>query len=51
MLEVIQRFGKHCNCHLQGEYVLVGRFWKPCMWKAVGGKWDMMDLIGRAGEW
>jgi hypothetical protein len=21
MLKVIQRFGKHCSCHLQGEYV------------------------------
>jgi hypothetical protein len=29
MLKVIQRFRKHCSCHLQGECVLVGCFWKP----------------------
>jgi hypothetical protein len=26
MLRIIQRFGKHYSCHLQGEYVRVGRF-------------------------
>jgi hypothetical protein len=25
MLSIIQRFGKHCNCRLQGECVVVGR--------------------------
>jgi hypothetical protein len=25
MLSIIQRFGKYCNCHLQGECVVVGR--------------------------
>jgi hypothetical protein len=25
MLTIIQRFGKHCSCHLQGECVMVGR--------------------------
>jgi hypothetical protein len=29
ILRIIQRFGKHCSCHLQGEYVMVGCFWKP----------------------
>jgi hypothetical protein len=29
ILKTIQRFGKYCNCHLQGEYVVVWRFWKP----------------------
>jgi hypothetical protein len=29
MLKIIQRFGKHCSCHHQGEYVVDGRFWKP----------------------
>jgi hypothetical protein len=24
MLKIIQRFDKHCSCHLQGEYVMVG---------------------------
>jgi hypothetical protein len=23
MLKVIQRFGKHCSCHLQGEYIYI----------------------------
>jgi hypothetical protein len=22
MLKVIQHFGKHCTCHLQGEHIL-----------------------------
>jgi hypothetical protein len=26
MLRIIQRLGKHCSCHLQGERVMVGRF-------------------------
>jgi hypothetical protein len=26
MLKVIQPSGKHCSCHLQGLYILVGRF-------------------------
>jgi hypothetical protein len=29
MLEVVQRFGKYFSYHLQGEFVLVGSFWKP----------------------
>jgi hypothetical protein len=29
MLKIIQRFGRHCSCHLQGEYVMVGRFGIP----------------------
>jgi hypothetical protein len=29
IVKVTQRFDKHCNCHLQDEYVLVGNFWKP----------------------
>jgi hypothetical protein len=28
-LRIIQHFGKHCSCHLQGECVVVERFWKP----------------------
>jgi hypothetical protein len=32
---IIQRIGKHCNCHLQGERVLVGRFWKPYMGRLI----------------
>jgi hypothetical protein len=34
ILRIIQRFGKHCSSHLQGEYVLVGRFWKPYIGQA-----------------
>jgi hypothetical protein len=48
MLRIIQCFGKHHSCHLQGEYVKVGCFWKPYIGQAVGGKLDMMVLIGRA---
>jgi hypothetical protein len=37
------RFGKNCSCHLQGEYVLVGNFWKPYIGQEVGGEWDLMN--------
>jgi hypothetical protein len=46
MLKIIQRFGKHCSCYLQGEYVIVGRFWKPYIGQAVGGEMYLMVLIG-----
>jgi hypothetical protein len=26
-LKIFQRFGKHCNCHLQGECLLDGEWW------------------------
>jgi hypothetical protein len=29
MLRIVQRFSKHCSCHLQGECVVVGHVWKP----------------------
>jgi hypothetical protein len=29
MLKGIQRFGKHCSCHLQGGCVMVRHLWKP----------------------
>jgi hypothetical protein len=50
MLRVIQRFGKHCTCHLQGEYIVAGRFWKSYIEQAVGGGLDLMMLIGGAEE-
>jgi hypothetical protein len=50
MLKIIQRFDKHCSCHLQGEYVGWAFFWKPYIGQAVGGKWDMTDLTGEVGE-
>jgi hypothetical protein len=50
MLKIIQRFGKHCNYHLQGKYVMVGRFWKLYIGQAVDGELDFMVLIGRAEE-
>jgi hypothetical protein len=28
MLKVNQRFDKHFSCHLQGEYLMVRRFWQ-----------------------
>jgi hypothetical protein len=46
MLRIIRRFGTHCSCHLQGECVLVGRFWKPYMGQAESGELDLMALIG-----
>jgi hypothetical protein len=42
------RFGKHYSCHLQGECVLVGSFSKPHTEQAVGGEWDVMNMIGGA---
>jgi hypothetical protein len=48
MLRIIQRFGKHCSCYLQGEYVMIGRFLKPYMGQAVGDELGLMVLIGGA---
>jgi hypothetical protein len=45
MLKVIQRFSKHRSCHLLGEYVLVGSFWKLYIGQALGDEWDVTDLI------
>jgi hypothetical protein len=28
------------NCHLQGDYVMVGRFWNSYTGQAVGYNWD-----------
>jgi hypothetical protein len=50
MLKIIQRFDKHCSCHLQREYVIVGHFWKPYIRQAVGGKLNFMVLIGGADD-
>jgi hypothetical protein len=50
MLKISHHFSKHCSCHLQGEYVMVGHFWKPYIGQAVGGKLDLMVLIGEAEE-
>jgi hypothetical protein len=42
MLRIIPRFGKHCSCHLQGECLVVRRFWesKACVGQAVGGEFE-----------
>jgi hypothetical protein len=50
MLIVIQCFGKHCSCHLQGECLDVGRFWKPYIGQAVSIELDLMVLFGGAEE-
>jgi hypothetical protein len=50
MWKVIQHFGKHCSCHVQGEYVLVGHFWKPYVGQAVGGKLNAMVPTGGVEE-
>jgi hypothetical protein len=44
MLKVMQRFGKHCSCHLQGECWLGFLGGGPYREQAVGGEWDMTDL-------
>jgi hypothetical protein len=51
MSRIIQHFGKQCSNHLQGECVVVGHFCKPYIGQAVGGKLDLMVLIGGAEEW
>jgi hypothetical protein len=51
MLNIIQCFSKHCSCHLQGEYVMFGHFWKPYIGQAVGGELDLMVLNGWAEKW
>jgi hypothetical protein len=33
LLKFVQRFGKHCSCHLKGEYVGWAVFWKPYIGK------------------
>jgi hypothetical protein len=48
MLRNIQRIGKHNRCRLTSECVVIGRFWKPYIGQVVGGKLDLMVLIGEA---
>jgi hypothetical protein len=48
MLRINQHFGKHCSCHLQGEYVTDGHFWKPYKGQTVGGELELRVLIGGA---
>jgi hypothetical protein len=50
MLKIIQHFGKHCSCHIWGEYVIVEHFWKTYIGRAVGAKLDLMVLIGGVEE-
>jgi hypothetical protein len=50
MLKIIQRFGKHRSCHLQGEYAMVRRFWKPYLGQAVGEELDLMVPIDGAEQ-
>jgi hypothetical protein len=45
MLKIIQRFGNNYSCHLQGEYVMFGRFLYPYIGQVVGGELDLMVLI------
>jgi hypothetical protein len=49
ILVVIQGFGKHCSCHLQGECAEVGRFRKPYIGQVVGGELDLIFMVGGAG--
>jgi hypothetical protein len=41
---------KHCSCHIQGKYVVVGHFWNPCIGQAESGKLDLIVLIDSAEE-
>jgi hypothetical protein len=50
VLRIIQCCGKHCSCHLQGECVVVGCFWKPYIGHVVGDRLDLMVLIRGAEE-
>jgi hypothetical protein len=50
MLKVIQRFGKQCSCHLQGESVLFWSFWKPFIEQALGGWLYVTNMIGGTEE-
>jgi hypothetical protein len=50
MLKIIQHFGKHCSCHLQGKYVMVGCFWIPCIGQTIGEEMDLKVLIGGVEE-
>jgi hypothetical protein len=51
MLKIIQHFSKHYSFHLQDKHVMAGHFWKLYIGQAVGGKFDLMVLIGGAEEW
>jgi hypothetical protein len=47
MLRIIQSFGKHFSCHLQGECVEAGRF-DAFLGQPVSGELNFMVLIGAA---
>jgi hypothetical protein len=49
MFKVVQRFGKHRNCHLQGKCI-DWMFMRDICRKVVGGERDMTSLIGGAEE-
>jgi hypothetical protein len=49
VLKIIQRFGTHCSCHLQGEYVLAEQF-LGALYREVDGELDLISLIGGAEE-
>jgi hypothetical protein len=51
MWRIVQRFSKHCSCYLQGECVVVGRFWKPFIGQALGGGLDLMVPTRGAEVW
>jgi hypothetical protein len=51
MFLVIQHFGKHYSCLLEGKYVDCGHFWKSYFGQVVGTKKEFMVLIGGAEEW
>jgi hypothetical protein len=50
MLEIIQRFGKLCSCHLQAVYVTAVRFWKLYVGHAAGGEFSPVVLTGGAKQ-
>lgn len=50
MLRIVQRFGKQCSYHFQGEFLGVGRFWKLYKGQAVGGELVKTALFSGADD-
>jgi hypothetical protein len=50
VLQINQRFDKHCIFHLQDDYVVVGRFRRLYIGQTVGDELDFVVLIGGTEE-
>jgi hypothetical protein len=49
MSKISQRFGKHCSCHLQSEFVVTA--FLEALYSAASSELDLMVLTGGAEEW